>query len=196
MYLGVKKNTTKQPANQPLKVGSRHEKELIIFFQKSTNKWYSYNPNDSVNSASLLDTRLTYLPLNELSDEPDFLTYTIRDVFVSDILIDNFWVTLLTYDDIPQPNIESKADESGLVEGKCNLKNITITFDGFHWFFTNKGNKVIFYSDIFKSGIEDNVINAEDQITFGHVTGYLTKAGDFWIFVLHRKQPKIKQEVE
>ena len=189
MYLGVKKNPIKQPLIQPLKVGSRFEKELIIFHQKSTDKWYCFNQD---NPTSLLDIRLTYLLLHELHDEADYTTYSIHDVFVTDIVIENQWVTISTYDNIPQPTAEATADESGLIEGKCNLKNITITFDSFHWFFTNKGNKVIFYSDIFKTGIDDNDFKVEDQITFQHVTGYLTKAGDFWMFVIHRKQPKVK----
>ncbi len=169
--------------------GSRFEKELIIFFQKSTNVWFCFNGHGY--PTSYIDNRMTYMPLYELKDEEDFITYSLQDVNVTDVQIDNYWVCLLSYEPSTTTIIpaEVKVDDSGLKEGKCNLKNITFIFDGQRWYFMNKGYKIYFHSDILKTNFGDNEIGIAigEQITFKEITGYLTKAGKYWIFILHRK---------
>jgi hypothetical protein len=199
VYLNALKNKGLQPRKPlapkilQLVEGSRIEKELIIFFQKSTKLWYCYNGEGY--STSFIDNRITYLPLLELKDEVDFTTYSIQNVSITDKLIDNYWVSLLTYDTVTAPQKEeNESDDSGLVEGKCNLKNITFTFDGQSWHFMNKGLKIYFHSDILKTsfGEYDLGIGIDDQVTFREITGYLTKAGKYWIFILHRKPKTIE----
>jgi hypothetical protein len=199
VYLNALKNKGLQPRQNPkpkvlnLVEGSRFEKELIIFYQKSTNLWFCYNGNGY--PTSYIDNRITYLPLLELQDEEDYITYSLQDVNIADIVIDNYWVTLLSYDIvIPTKQEDTKPDESGLIEGKCNLKNITFTFDGKRWYFMNKGIKIYFHSDILKTNFEDYEIGIaqDEQITFREITGYLTKAGKYWIFILHRKPKAVE----
>jgi hypothetical protein len=199
VYLNVLKNKNLQPRQpqQPkllnLVEGSRFESELLIFFNKLTTTWHCYNGKGY--PVSYIDNRLTFMPLLQLADDAEYTTYSIPNVAICDIAIDNSWVTLLSYEPTEHPITTSlptslPIDDSGLTEGKCNLKNITFTFDGQRWYFMNQGTKIYFHSDILKTNFADYEIGIEQgqTITFREITGNLVFAGKYWIFILHRKQ--------
>jgi hypothetical protein len=194
VYLNVLKNKNLQhrlpykPKVLNLTEGPRFVSDLYIFFNKKTITWHCYNGQGY--PVSYIDNRITQLTLTEVDNEGDYTTYSLQDIAIFDIAIDNDWVTLLSYEPKILPKSSAKpTDNSGLIEGKCNLKNITFIFDGQRWYFINNGIKIYFHSDILKTNFGDYELGIEqDQtISFKEITGNLVKAGKYWIFILHRK---------